>query len=171
MPGYFQQTIIIGAVGRDPELRQTNGGKQVVSFSVAVTERWRDRNGQGNTDNGEFNEKTTWYSCSAWDRTAETLQNIIRKGQNVMITGTVSARAYMGNDGQPKASLDIRVDQFRILGNRGGSGDGGGAGMGTGGDNEYDDYGGGQPSYSNNNSGGSSGGGRGRSTDGDDIPF
>jgi len=160
MPGYFQQTIIIGAVGRDPELRAVGNGKQVASFSVAVTERWRDKNSQGNTDNGEFNERTTWYSCSAWDRAAETVNNIIRKGMNVMVTGSVSARAYLGQDGQPRASLDLRVDQFRIMGNRNGEA---GAGMGTGGD-EYAEYGGSsggnsQPSYGGN------------SRDVDEIPF
>src|SRR5689334_12073214 len=106
MPGYFQQTIIIGAVGRDPELRQTNGGKQVASFSVAVTERWRDRNGQGNADNGEYNERTTWYTCTAWEKQAELIANLIHKGQNVMVIGTVSARGYLDKNQQPNASLE-----------------------------------------------------------------
>lgn len=157
MPGYFQQTIIIGAVGRDPELRQTNGGKQVASFSVAVTERWRDRNGQGNADNGEYNERTTWYTCTAWEKQAELIHNLIRKGQNVMVIGTVSARGYLDKNQQPAASLDLRIDNFKLLGNRGGDGSNG---MGTGGD-EYSDYGnsGGQPSYGNS------------SRDVDEIPF
>ena len=66
MPGYFQQTIIVGAVGRDPEKHETKAGQMFTTFSVAVTERWRDQNGQGNADNGQYNERTTWYSCSVF---------------------------------------------------------------------------------------------------------
>ena len=156
MPGYFQQTIIVGAVGRDPEAHQTKNNQTFTTFSVAVTERWRDQNGQGNADNGQYNERTTWYSCSVWDRQAENALNLIRKGQNIMVIGSVSARAYQGGDGQPKASLDLRVQNFKLLGNRGGEGAGG---MGTGGDEYESDYGG-QPSY-----GGS------RNNDAEDIPF
>ena len=158
MPGYFQQTIIIGAVGRDPEKHDTKSGQMFTTFSVAVTERWRDQNGQGNADNGQYNERTTWYSCSVWDRQAENALNLIRKGQNIMVIGSVSARAYQGGDGQPKASLDLRVQNFKLLGNRGGDGSSGG--MGTGGDEYESDYGG-QPAY---------GGGNNVSRD-EDIPF
>lgn len=151
MPGYFQQTIIIGAVGRDAEMRTTNGGKQVASFSVAVTERWRDANGKGNSNDGQHNEKTTWYTCTAWEKQAEVVENLVKKGQNIMVIGTVSARGYMGNDNQPRASLDLRIQSFKLLGNRGGNGGAGAYAE----DDEYD----GHPAYG------------GSSRDVDDIPF
>lgn len=142
MPGYFQQTIIIGAVGRDAEIRETRGGKTVASFSVAVTERWKERGSQ------EYSERTTWYTCTAWEKQAELIHNLIQKGQNVMVIGQVSAQAYIDKDGKPKASLSLRVDQFKLLGNRG---------SGNGRADEDEGYGGG--SYSSG------------SRDIDDIPF
>lgn len=122
MPGYFQQTIIIGAVGRDPEMHTTKSGKEFTTFSVAVPERWRAQDGNGNANNGEFNERTTWYSCSAWEGLADHANTLIKKGQNIMVIGTVSARGYQGGDGQPKASLDLRVQSFKLLGTRGAGG-------------------------------------------------
>jgi len=108
----FEQTIVIGNVGRDPELRYTQGNAAVCSFSVAVTTKWTDRG------SGEKRERTTWYSVSCWNKLAETAHQYVRKGQPVMVIGTVTARAYMGNDGQAKASLDLRADNFRLLSGR-----------------------------------------------------
>jgi single-strand DNA-binding protein len=148
MPGYFQQTIIVGAVGRDPEMHTTKGDKEFTTFSVAVTERWRDANGKGNSNNGEYNERTTWYSCSVWERAAQTAFDLIKKGQNIMVIGTVSARGYQGGDGQPKASLDLRVQTFKLLGSRGA-----GSSRYDDAEDEYE----GHPAYGGNSS--------------DDIPF
>lgn len=111
MPGNYHYTFVVGSVGRDPELRQA-GNSQVASFSVAVTESWNDR------QSGEKRERTTWYSCSAWGNLAEIVAQYVKKGDNIMLTGTVSARAYTGNDGQPRASLDLRVDDMQLLGSR-----------------------------------------------------
>lgn len=74
---------------------------------------WNDR------QTNEKREKTTWYSASGWGKTAESLAKYVQVGMNIMITGTVSARAYTGNDGSPRASLDIRIDNFQLLGSRG----------------------------------------------------
>lgn len=138
----FEQTIIIGNVGRDPEMRYLQGssGAAVTSFSVAVTTRWTDRN------TNEKREKTNWYSVSCWNRLAEVANQYVKKGTQIMIQGTVSARAYTAQDGEARASLDLRADNFQLLGGRG---DGGG------GDSGYDDGG----NYSNN------------PQDLDDIPF
>ncbi len=120
MAGY-EQCIIVGNVGRDPEMRYLpNSNTPVTNFSVAVTTRWNDRN------SGERREKTNWYNCSAFSRQAEVANQYIRKGTQIMVIGTVSARAYTGNDGQPRASLDLRVDNFQLLGSRGDGSSGGG---------------------------------------------
>ena len=139
MAGY-EQTIIIGNVGRDPELKYLPSGSAVCNFSVAVTTRWNDR------QSGERRERTTWYNCSSFNKSAEILNQYVKKGSQIMIEGTVSARAYMGNDGEPRASLDIRVNNFQFLGGR--DGDGGG---------NYDD--------------GNYGGNQGNPQELDDIPF
>ena len=92
MAGY-QYTIIIGNVGRDPEMRYTQSGVAVADFSVAVSRRWTDR-----TSN-EQREKTTWFRVSAWRGLAETVNQYVHKGMQVMVTGEVDASAYAGQDG------------------------------------------------------------------------
>lgn len=112
----FQQTIIIGNVGRDPELRYTQGGTAVCSFSVAVTESWTDR------DSNEKREKTNWYKVSAWRNLAEVCNQYVHKGMQIMVSGNVEASAYIGNDGTAKASLDLTARDVQFLGGRGGNG-------------------------------------------------
>lgn len=109
----FQQTIIIGNVGRDPELRQTQSGVSVCSFTVAVNETWNDR------QTGEKREKTNWYRVSCWRGLADTANKYVRKGMQIMITGNVEAQAFMGNDGQPRASLELTARDMQFLGSRG----------------------------------------------------
>ena len=108
----FQQTIIIGNVGRDPEMRYTQSSVPVCSFSVAVTERWNDRT------TGERREKTNWYRVSCWRGLAETANQYVRKGMQIMISGTVEASSFMGQDGQPRASLELTARDMQFLGGR-----------------------------------------------------
>lgn len=147
MAGAFEQTIIIGNVGRDPELRYTQSGTAVCDFSVAVTARWRD------SQTNEQKEKTSWFRVSTWRGLAEVCSKYVKKGMSVMVTGTVEANAYMGQDGQPRASLDLtaRDVQFltRVEDGAGGNYSGGGGG-----------------NYNN-----SGGGGNNQPQDLDDIPF
>lgn len=112
MAGY-EQTIIVGHVGRSPEMKYLQNGTAVTNFSVAVSSAWTD------TSTGERREKTNWYKCAAWGKQAEIANQYIKKGTQVQVVGTVEARAYTGNDGEPKASLELRVNQFILLGNRG----------------------------------------------------
>ena len=111
----FEQTIIIGRAGRDPDLKYMQSGDAVCNFSVAVSKQWTDR------QTGEKRESTNWYSVSAFKGTAETIAKYVTKGSPIMIEGTVTARAYMGSDGEPRASLDLRVNKFQLLGSRGDS--------------------------------------------------
>lgn len=111
MSGY-QYTIIIGNVGRDPELRQTQSGVAVCDFSVAVTRRWNDRL------TGEQREKTTWFKVTAWRSLAEIASQYVRKGMQIMVAGEVAASAYIGQDGQPRASLELTAQDIRFLGRR-----------------------------------------------------
>lgn len=132
MAGYESCTIV-GHVGRDPEVRDLpNSGSKVCSFSVAVTTRWNDRN------TNEKRERTNWYSVSCWGRLSDIASQYVRKGTQILVVGTVSARAYMGNDGQPRASLDLRADTFQLLGSRADAA----MGSGTGSDHSYGSYGG-----------------------------
>ncbi len=100
MAGY-QYTIIIGNVGRDPELRYTQSGVAVCDFSVAVSRRWNDAPPTSSA------RKTTWFRVSAWRQLAETCNQYVRKGMQIMVTGEIDASAFVGQDGEARASLDL----------------------------------------------------------------
>ena len=144
MAGAFEQTIVVGNVGRDAELRYTQSGTAVSDFSVAVTSKWRD------SGTNEQREKTSWYRVTAWRGLAEVVGKYVKKGMSVMVVGTVEANAYMGQDGEPRASLDLTARDIQFL-NRAGDNAGGG---------NYDN----DNSYSNNNS-------NNHPQNVDDIPF
>jgi single-strand DNA-binding protein len=112
MAGY-QYIIIIGNVGRDPELRYTQNGVAVCGFSVAVNRTWTDR------ETNERREETTWFRVSAWRGLAETVNEYVHKGMQVMVAGRVAADAYMSQDGEPRASLELTALDIQFLGQRG----------------------------------------------------
>lgn len=125
----WHQTIIIGNVGRDPDMRYTPSNIPVCSFSVAVTERWNDR------QNNEKKEKTTWYRVTCWRGLAETANQYVKKGMPIMVVGTVEVRAYKNNAGEAAATLELTATTFQFLGGGGASGGGGEHG-----DDNYDDF-------------------------------
>ena len=108
----YQQTIIIGNLGGDPELRYLQNGQAVCNFSVAVSERWRDRTTQ------EQKEKTTWYRVAVWGPRAEACSTYLSTGSKVMAIGTVTARGYTNNNGEAAASLDLRAFDVKFLNSR-----------------------------------------------------
>jgi len=123
----WQQVIIVGNVGRAEDLKYLQSGVAVLNFSVAVS----SVSGTGD----QRQEKTTWFRVAAWRQLAESLAPYITKGKQVMVVGTVDARPYADNSGQPAASLELTAREIRLLGNRGE-----GEGRGSGGSNEYGDY-------------------------------
>lgn len=106
----FQQTIIIGNVGREPDFKYTQSGIALCNFSVAVTERF------GGKDGAEKREETTWYSCTAWRQQAEIANQYVKKGSPIFVVGTVKVRAYINKSGEAAASLDLTVKTFQLLG-------------------------------------------------------
>jgi single-strand DNA-binding protein len=110
----YHQTLVVGNLGRDPELQyHPQTGQAWCRFSIAVTERWTDRNTQ------EKKEKTTWYNVSIWGPQAENVNAYLKKGSQALVIGTVEARLYTNNAGQPAVSLDLRARDVRFLGGRG----------------------------------------------------
>jgi single-strand DNA-binding protein len=108
---------VIGNLGKDCVVNTVNG-KNVINFTVAHTEKYRDS--QGNQQ-----EKTTWVDCAYWtDRTA--VSQYLVKGKQVYVEGQPEARSFQRNDGTPGASLSLRVRDIQLLGGRGESGTGGG---------------------------------------------
>ncbi len=109
----FEQTIVIGNLGNDPELRYTSAGVPVVTFSVAVNRKWT------NSD-GTPGEETKWFRATAWRKLAETCSQYLSKGRTVMVIGRVAASAFTGQDGSPRASLELTAETIRFLGGNGG---------------------------------------------------
>lgn len=109
----FQNITILGRVGAAAELRFTPSGTAVAGFSLASNETWKD-------SNGTKQERVTWHRCTLWGKAAESLAEYITKGKMIMVTGTVTARAYAGKDGNPAASLEVKVEQLRFAGGNGG---------------------------------------------------
>ena len=116
----YQKVILIGRLGRDPEMRYTPDGTPVTSFSVATDRGWTDASGQQQ-------ERTVWFRVSAWRRLAETCNQYLTKGRLVFIEGTlVEPKPYQGNDGTWRATLDVTAQNVKFLGGReGGAGPGG----------------------------------------------
>ena len=104
----MNKMIVIGNVGRDPEMRYTPGGAPVTEFSVAASFRW-------NSADGEQREETEWFRVNAWNRLAETCNQYVTKGMKVYVEGRLQSRPWIGNDGQPRAGNEIRASEVRFL--------------------------------------------------------
>ena len=107
----YQHVVIVGNLGRDPEMRYTPSGVPVTSFSVAVSRKWKNQN-------GELQEKTTWFRVTAWNKLAELCNEYLSKGRLVLVEGEIDASAWIGQDGEPKATLELRAQNVRFLGGR-----------------------------------------------------
>ncbi|MHB8621205.1 MAG: single-stranded DNA-binding protein [Chloroflexota bacterium] len=109
----LNKCIIIGNVGRDPEMRYTPSGTAVTSFSVAVSRSWSPREG------GEQREETDWFTVTAWNKLAEICNQYLTKGQKVYIEGRVTLHSWDGNDGQKHARLELIANDMVMLSAKG----------------------------------------------------
>ena len=117
----YQKTIVVGHLGRDPEMRYTPTGVPVTSFSIATTRRWTNAN-------GEPQEKTTWFRVTCWRKVAETAAQYLHKGSKALVEGYIDASAWTDKEGNPRASLELTADTVRFLDRRGEGGEAGGGG-------------------------------------------
>lgn len=171
MAGSVNKVILIGNLGRDPEVRTFQNGGKVVNLRIATSETWRDRN------SGERKERTEWHSVAIFSEPlGRVAEQYLRKGSKVYIEGQLETRKWQDQNGQDRYSTEVVLRPYRseltMLDGRGeggsGMGGGGGASFGGGGGGSYGggaggDYGGGY------DQGGRSGGGGGGIDD--DIPF
>ena len=127
----MNKIIVIGNVGRDPEMRYTASGQAVTSFSIASNRRYR-------AADGEQREETEWFNVSAFGRLSEICNQYLTRGQQVYLEGRLRGRSYTDRDGQPRYSLDITLTEMQMLGRRGENEYGGGGGGGGYGDRESD---------------------------------
>lgn len=137
------KVILVGNLGRDPEVRYTAEGTAMCNLSVATTQQWKDKS-------GERREETEWHRVSMFGRLAEIAGEYLKKGRSVYIEGRLRTRKYTDSNGIEKFSTEIVADQMQMLGGRDSGGDFGGS---DGGGRSGGGYGGG--------GGGSYGGGRG----------
>jgi single-strand DNA-binding protein len=134
MAGSVNKVILVGNLGRDPEIRHSQDGKKIVNFSIATSENWKDK------ATGERREKTEWHRVVIFnDRLGDVAERFLRKGSKVYIEGALQTRKWTGNDGVEKYSTEVVLQNFRgeltMLDSRSSGGDGdsyGGASSGNG---------------------------------------
>ena len=105
------KAIVLGNLGQDPEVRYTQGGQAVASFSVATSETFNDKN-------GERQERTEWHRIVAWGKTAELCGEYLRKGRQVYVEGRLQTRNWEDKDGQKRYTTEIVAQNVQFLGGR-----------------------------------------------------
>jgi single-strand DNA-binding protein len=107
------KVILLGNVGKDPEIRTTQGGMTVASFSLATAERAKDQT-------GNWTDKTEWHNLVAFQRTAEIVRDYVKKGTQVYVEGKIQTRSWDDKEsGQKKYRTEILVNDLQLLGGRG----------------------------------------------------
>lgn len=109
----FNKIIIVGNLGRDPELRYTPQGTAVCSFSVATNEKRRDKA-------GDMQDVTTWFRVTLWAKQAENASKYLTKGSPVYIEGRLRIEEWTDRDGQQRQSLEVNATDMQFIGSRGG---------------------------------------------------
>ena len=169
MAGSVNKVILVGNLGRDPEVRTFSNGGKVCNLRIAISETWRDK------ATGERKERTEWHSVAILNENlAKIAEQYLRKGSKVYVEGQLETRKWQDQSGQDRYSTEVVLRPFRgeltlLDGREGGGGGGGGGASGGGyGGGGYDDG----PSYGGGaSSGGSQSGGAGRGGFDDEIPF
>ena len=115
----LNKVMLIGNVGNEPEIRTVSSGKKVAKLSLATSRQFNDRNGQKQ-------EKTEWHRLTAWDRTAEIIEQYVHKGDRLYVEGSIEYSQTEDDQGKPRYWTDIVIREMVML--SGGSGGGGGGG-------------------------------------------
>ncbi|HEU5437690.1 MAG TPA: single-stranded DNA-binding protein [Ktedonobacterales bacterium] len=118
----LNKIMLIGNLGRDPEMSYTPAGRAVTKFSLAVSRRWKDR------ETKEPREETTWFYVVAWDNLAEICNQYLHKGSKVYIEGRMTSRKYTNKDGVEVTAWDVSATDMQMLDSKAASQAGGGQG-------------------------------------------
>lgn len=130
----MNKIMLIGRLGRDPEMSYTASGQAMTKFSLAVDRRWKD------SESGERREETTWFNIVAWRQLAETCNNYLHKGSKIFIEGRMTSRKYTDKDGVERTVWDVTASDMEMLDPKGqGGGQSGSQGSGYGDDIGGDD--------------------------------
>jgi single-strand DNA-binding protein len=107
----LNKVMIIGRLGRDPEMRYTPSGRPVTTFSVATSRSW-------NTSDGERRQETEWFNVVAWGNLAEICNQYLTKGKQVFIEGRLQTRSWEDSEGNRNSSVEINANEMIMLGDR-----------------------------------------------------
>jgi single-strand DNA-binding protein len=102
------RATLLGNVGRDPEIKVTGSGTSVANFSIATSERYKDKS-------GEWQDRTEWHNVVAYGRPADIIRDYVRKGSKLYVEGRIQTRSWDGNDGAKHYRTEIVVDQVVLL--------------------------------------------------------
>ncbi|MHB1331283.1 MAG: single-stranded DNA-binding protein [Sulfuriferula sp.] len=108
------KVILVGNLGKDPEVRYAPSGDAIANVTLATTENWKDKN-------GEKQEKTEWHRVSFFGKTAEVVGQYLKKGSQVYVEGRIQTRKWTDKEGQERYTTEIVADKMQMLGSRGGS--------------------------------------------------
>lgn len=106
----LNKVTLIGALGRDPEVRYTTDGTPIANFSVATSESWKDKN------TGEKKEATEWHRITAYGKLAEIVGEYAKKGTRMYLEGKLKTRKWQDKDGQDKYTTEIQMSEMKLLG-------------------------------------------------------
>jgi single-strand DNA-binding protein len=120
------RVILVGNLGRDPELRYIQSGQAVANFTLATNDRWRDKEGNNQ-------ERTEWHRIVVWGKSAENCAQYLQKGRSVYVEGRLQTREWEDKEGNKRQTTEVVAQTVQFLGGRGGSG-GGESGGGPAGD-------------------------------------
>jgi single-strand DNA-binding protein len=120
----FNKVLLMGNLTRDPQLRYTPNQQAVCDIGLAINRKWK-------AADGTMKEDVCFVDCTAWGRTAETIQKYMTKGQPLFVEGRLNYRSWDGPDGKKRSKLDVVIERFQFLGGpKGGAGGGGAGGAG-----------------------------------------
>ncbi len=156
MAGGVNKVILIGNLGKDPEVRFTPSGAAVANFNIATNESWTDKSGQKQ-------ERTEWHRIVVWGKLAELCGEYLKKGRQAYVEGRLQRREWNDKEGKKNYTTEIVAQTVQFLGGGPGRGEGAGAGAGSDGGSRGSDFGGGPPDDMGPPPSGPTGG--------DDIPF
>jgi single-strand DNA-binding protein len=105
------KVILVGNLGRDPEVRHTSSGTPVANFTMATTERWNDAS-------GERKEQTEWHRIVVWAKQAEIVGEYLRKGRQVYVEGSLQTREWTDREGNKRYTTEVRAQRVQMLGRR-----------------------------------------------------
>ncbi|SRR5258706_2748977 len=133
----YQTLVLVGNLGKDPEMRYTPSGQPVTSFSVATSRQYTN-------NGGETIKETVWFRVTTWGKTAENCNKYLKKGGKVLVEGrltpdaaTGGPRVWTAQDGTPRASFEVTANTVRFLSSRGEGGDGSGGDVGDAGGGSF----------------------------------